>query len=315
MSRVNSLVKARSNLSVKFLEFTRIASKEKETYAVFFEGEDEKYYSVRINNIRPDISWSGINSGGKSNVINLREKIRAHSTYSDSLCMFFVDADFDDNSSVMKYYDLYVTPCYSVENLFITTEAFKRVLSAEFGISDSHESKECFVKVVETFDSIKSCYLEAILPFNALIRELRLMEKCGDISLKLNINNINFDSLIRINLEAVDKLYDENDPNSLFPDLQDDICISLQESEEYFNEFSGDLWFRGKQHLEFFRIFLSKLKEDRCKKSNRSIFKDKGNVKLLMSKANCISELSQYADTPMCLKSFLDKQSPPCVAA
>ncbi|MCH2559469.1 MAG: hypothetical protein MK005_19520 [Alcanivorax sp.] len=56
MSRVDLLVKARDNLSVKFMEFTRIASKKKSKYALFFEGEDEKYYSVRINSIRPDIA-------------------------------------------------------------------------------------------------------------------------------------------------------------------------------------------------------------------------------------------------------------------
>jgi hypothetical protein len=314
MSRVNSLVKARSNVSVKFLEFTRIASKGIDKYAIFFEGEDEKYYSVRINSIRPDISWSGINSGGKSNVISLREKIRSHSTYCVSLCLFFVDADFDDNSSIMKHDDFYITPCYSVENLFITNSAFKRILNAEFGVSDSHESNQCFVKSVETFERTKSCYLEAIEPFNTLIRELRFMEERGDIPFKLNISNINFDSLISITLEGAQKCYDEKNPRTLFPDLQDDINISLNNSKQYFTSYSGELWFRGKQNLEFFRIFLSKLKEDRCKKENRIVFKDKGNVKLNMSKANCISELSQYADTPVCLRTFLDKQNPQGVA-
>jgi hypothetical protein len=315
MSRVDSLVNARSNVSVKFLEFTRVASKGQDIYAVFFEGEDEKYYSVRINNIRPDISWSGINSGGKSNVISLREKIRSHPTYCVSLCMFFVDADFDDNSSIMKFDDLYITPCYSIENLFITSEAFKRILNAEFGVSNSDESNQCFVKSVETFEHTKSCYLEAIQPFNTLIRELGFMEERGEMAFKLNINNINFNSLIHIKLESVEKLYDEKQPKSLFPDLQDDVNVSLKNSEEYFTNYPGELWFRGKQNLEFFMIFLSKLKEDRCKKENRTVFKNRGNVKLMMSKVNCISELSQYADTPVCLKVFLDKQNLHGVAA
>ena len=91
MSRVDVLVGARSNLSVKFLEFTRIVSKGRSKYALFFEGEDEKYYAVRVNNIRPDIEWRPVNCGGKSNVISLRNKVRSHPVYFDSLCMFFYD--------------------------------------------------------------------------------------------------------------------------------------------------------------------------------------------------------------------------------
>ena len=85
--------------------------------------------------------------------------------------------------------------------------------------------------------------------------------------------------------------------------------VPLNNSQEYFKEVCGERWFRGKQHLEFFRSFLGKLKEDRCKKSAREIFKLKGNVKLNLTKANSISELSQYAETPSCLKAFLENQN------
>jgi hypothetical protein len=314
MSRVNTLIKARGSLSVKFLEFTRIASKGK--HAIFFEGEDEKYYSIRISNIRPDIKWSGINGGGKSNVVELRQKIRAHEAYSTSSCMFFVDADFDDNSEIISLSDLYVTPCYSVENLYISTDAYLRILSAEFGINDSKEDELCYANSIKAFETTKSAYLNAIKPFNLLIRELRLMEKSGDLEGRLNINNIKFEDLVKIDLESAEKVYNEQKPSSLFPDLERNILINLNNSEKHFESLSGEQWFRGKQNLEFFRIFLEKLKTERCKKeSPRQIFKDKGNVKLQISKGNCISELSQYADTPACLKEFLEAQQASSCAA
>ncbi|APF78967.1 DUF4435 domain-containing protein [Vibrio cholerae] len=307
MSRVNALTKARGNLSVKFMEFTRVASKEK--YAVFFEGEDEKYYSIRINSIRPDIRWSGINCGGKENVVELREKIRGHKTYSNAPCMFFVDADFDDNSTILEFHDVYVTPCYSVENLYISSEAFTRILSAEFGISDSLENESCYTNAIALFEKIKSAYIAAIKPFNCLFRELRLMEKYGDLKGSLNINNIKLEYLVKINLESVEKVYNERNPKLLFPDLADDFHVDLEPSEMYFNNLPGELWFRGKQNLEFFRVFLENIKAERCKKSSRKIFQSRGNVKLQISKSNCISELSQYADTPPCLKNFLERQA------
>lgn len=306
MSRVNTLIQSRGNLSVKFREFTRIASKGK--YAVFFEGEDEKYYSIRINSLRPDIKWSAINSGGKSNVVELRRRIRRHETYSVAACMFFVDADFDDNSTILEHGDIYVTPCYSVENLYISLDAYTRILSAEFGINDSKESEQCYKNSIRVFENTKSAYINAIKPFNFLIRELRIMEKRGDFEGRLNINNVKFEDLVRIDLDVAERVYDERNPKSLFPDFRDEIAVGLEASEKYFENLSGELWFRGKQNLEFFRIFLEKIKAERCKRGARHIFKDKGTVKLQISKGNCISELSQYADTPPCLRRYLEMQ-------
>ncbi|WP_368188767.1 DUF4435 domain-containing protein [Aeromonas sp. R7-3] len=303
MSRVSELKNARDNLSVKFIEFTRIMSKKR--HAIFFEGEDEKYYSVRINNIRPDITWSGINTGGKSNVIEMRRRIRTHNTYANAPCMFFVDADFDDNSDLLTLGDIYVTPCYSVENLYISSHAYVRILSAEFGINDTMESSDCFKQSITTFEKIKFDYINAITPFNLLIRELRIKEKCGELNGRLNINNVKFEDLVKVELDGVEKIYNEQDPKSIFPELQENISVELERSKEHFSTLAGDIWFRGKQNLEFFRVFLEKIKTERCKKTPRLIFKEKGNVKLQVTKGNCISELSHYADTPPCLIEYL----------
>ncbi len=306
MSRVDVLVSARDNLSVKFMEFTRIASRKR--YATFFEGEDEKYYSVRINNIRPDIKWSGINSGGKSKVVELRRKVRNHSTYFNYPCMFFMDSDFDENNEIKEHEDVYITPCYSIENLFVSPDTLCRILSAEFGITDSHEDQNCYEKAMSIFEQTKNAFIEAIRPFNYLIRELRLLEKKGEVGGRLNINNLNFDDLVKLELGSVAKIYDESQPKSIFPELPENISVDFTNSAGYFVNTPEVLWFRGKQNLEFFRIFLTRLKEDRCRKNKRLIFKNKSSVKLHLTKGNCISELSQYADTPPCLKSYLESR-------
>lgn len=171
MSRVDELKKSRDSTSVKFLEFTRVVSKPSDRIAIFFEGEDEKYFSVRINTIRPDIDWVGINSKGKSNVIKLRERIRNHPVYKTSFCMFFVDSDFDANTEINNLDDLYITPCYSVENLYISDATFKRIMAAEFGVSEVTEERECYKKVFEIYRRSKDDYINKINGFNLLIRE------------------------------------------------------------------------------------------------------------------------------------------------
>ncbi len=313
MSRVDVLVGSRDNLSVKFMEFTRITSRKR--YATFFEGEDEKYYSVRINSIRPDIKWSAINSGGKSEVIELRKRVRSHNTYSNYPCMFFIDSDFDDNNELKDIDDVYITPCYSIENLFVSHDSLCRILSAEFGITDSHEDQACYQKTISIFEKTIDSYIETVRPFNYLIRELKMLEKKGEVGGRLNINDLKFNDLISVRIGSTTKIYDESNPKSIFRELPENLSVDLTNSADYFGDVSEVLWFRGKQNLEFFRIFLIKLKEDRCKKSNRLIFKNKSPVKLNLTKGNCISELSQYADTPLCLKSYLESRGQPSSAA
>lgn len=303
MTRVEKLKESRDSLSVKFLEFTRVTSKGRTP--AFFEGEDEKYYSIRIDSILPDISWSGINCGGKENVISMRTKIRRHETYRNRSCLFFVDSDFDDNKELSGFHDLYLTPCYSIENLYFTESAFARLLSAEFGINDVCNEHSCFSACMEKYLDLKSQYLDAIKEFNYLVKEIRAIERSGSPTGRLNINNVSIDDLVSVELSGVLKKYNENSPKSIFPELPEDLQVSLDSSKEYFGERRGEMWFRGKQNLEFYRIFVGRIKQDRCKKNSREIFKNKGNVKLQLTKANAISELSQYAETPQCLRDFL----------
>jgi hypothetical protein len=315
MSRVEVLKKSRDSISVKFLEFTRVVSKSLNRVAVFFEGEDEKYFSGRINNIRPDIKWSGVNSKGKSNVVKLRTKIRKHPVYQNSPCLFFVDRDFDCNADINDLDDIYLTPCYSIENLYLSDSTFERIVAAEFGMSGTTEEHKCYEKLLNIYLITKDSYLQEIKYFNLLIRELRDMENTGVINGRLNINNLSIDDLVSVNIGSVIKKYNENEPFTLFPELPQDLQVCLESSEEHFTDLSAELWYRGKQHLEFLRVFLGRIKEDRCKKTSRTLFQTKGNVKLNLTKANTISELSQYADTPLCLKEFLERQKFPQFAA
>ena len=308
MSRVELLAESRDNSSVKFSQLIRIVSRLKKI-AIVFEGEDERYYSMRLNNSIRSSDWEGINAGGKKKVIKLRELVREHEVYSDAKCLFFVDSDFDDNSSISNFQDLYITPCYSIENLYLSEEVFKSIINAEFHLSESMDIIQDYEKAMSLYRTTKNQYLEAISNFNYMIRGLRELEKNGLISGKLNINNINFDSLVTIGLGSVVTNYDKNDPKSLFPNLDSNITIDLEVSEAYFSNKSKELWFRGKQNMEFLREFLTKLKTDRAKKKDRFIFKERSKVKLTLATGNTISELSHYAETPECFKNFLENQS------
>jgi hypothetical protein len=306
MSRVDILKEARSTVAVKFLEFLKSLAADKNITTVFFEGEDEKYYSVRLNTVTPNLKWRAINAEGKRNVLKLREKIRSHSEYSDKSCIFIVDADFDDNKELSTFSDTYVTPCYSVENLYVSVEVLKRVLSAEFKITEFGEESESYEKALVTFERLQQEYLHSILPFNIWIRAYRKNEQHEKLP-GLNINNLNFDSLIEVKLTGVSKKYDDDSISKLFPETTDPQKEFIEDSTAYFACRDHCSHFRGKQQLEFFRVFIDKLKNDCNSKINRLVFANKGKVTLALTKANTLSELSNYAETPECLISFLSE--------
>jgi hypothetical protein len=274
--------------------------------AIFFEGEDEKYYSIRINTMAPNLKWGGINAEGKKNVIKLRELIRNHPDYHDKSCMFIVDADFDDNTNICHLEDVYITPCYSIENLYTSEHTLRRILSAEFKITEHCENSESFTKAIETFNSVKKDYHASLLFFNVWIRAYRKNEQAATLE-KLNINNVKFDQLADITLSGVTKKYNDKIVSSLFPVGTDPEQTYIDESINYFKENDPETKFRGKQQLEFFRIFLEKLKIDAGSKSGRIVFKQKIKVPLNLTKSNCLSELSNYADTPDCFVSFVHR--------
>lgn len=307
MSRVQILKDSRQSPSVKFLEFTRVVSKDK--VAIMFEGEDAKYYSIRINAIHPDLQWASINCGGKDNVLQLREDIRNHPNYYNAPCLFFVDSDFDNNEEIANLTDLYLTPCYSIENLYFTESAFTRILDSEFKVSETNERANDFQKALSTYRNTKEEYLSKISGFNYLIKEIRRIENEGSSTGKLHINNLSFNKLLKVDLDKVDKIYNENQPEVIFPKIKPNLDIKLSNSRDYFSNISLELWFRGKQHLEFFRNFLVHLINDINSKTERKVFSTKSRVGLNLTTDNCVSDLSQYADTPPCLINFLKRQN------
>ncbi|MBL7532612.1 DUF4435 domain-containing protein [Escherichia coli] len=308
MSRVEVMKAARVTPSVKFMEFTRIySSKGKEHCVSFFEGEDAKYYTVRINNILNAQQVTSVNCGGKKNVIGVRKLIRAHRDYSDAFCMFFVDRDFDDNSELSNWHDTYVTPCYSVENFYLNIESLCCFMMAEMNISPYGEERDCYNRVLEIYRAFIGDVEKKLLDFNLWVYIYKVNESKGRY-VELNLNNIDLDKLVEFEGFALKRIY--GTCLELFPNAYEVDDEMLLSARNYFEDLKVPLLnkLRGKQLLECLRIFLEALKRDRTQKKDRVVFENKGNVKIMLTKSNMLSEYSQYAHTPTCLKQFLAQQ-------
>lgn len=305
MDRVRYMQEERTSVSVLFIEFLRLNSKGK--IVAFFEGEDEKYYLPKINSVLGSSNWSGVVCGGKSNVLEVRENVREHEVYGNSECMFFIDADFDDNSFCDDKSDVYITPGHSVENFYFSESLISQVLSVEFKLREEGEEREKFECIMSLFKELSEEFIAAIKPYNVMVDNYQNAIKSGQLNGGLNLKNIGIENLVDISLGTVSSLHDFTSYRALFPDLRGDI--ENVDLNDRFGEEKNHMQFRGKENMEFIRVFLLKLKTDRTSRRGQMIFERRSKVSLQLVKGGMLSELSNYADYPECLRRFLNSYS------
>jgi hypothetical protein len=313
MSKVDSLTKAKEKASVAFHQFTHIHQRNSECLYCFFEGgEDAKYYLFRIKENLPTADKEGIKDikcGGKSIVLTVYELLQKHEnpSYRKAKTAFFIDRDFDEPLSEELRKDIYETPCYSIENFYTTEDCFKDILKYEFKIDEFDPADEqLFKQSVDFFVEAQQAFHQSILEFNAWFKVIR---KSGQKLKAKEFDSI--DKLVKVEVHKVEKRYDidqlyslteltrERDHSGIPLDEAD-----LQQAQQSFSDYRCQ--FRGKQELGFFLEFLKKLKEDLCQSSPQH-FLERKKISFPIPTSNALSALSQYADTPNCLRSYLRK--------
>jgi hypothetical protein len=301
MPRTFALRNSRDDKAVKFLEFMRLHARDQQQLCCFFEGDDAKYYCVRIATILPGRSWSPINCRGKEQVLELYGLISKHADYSKARTAFFVDRDFDPPLLPDIRARVYETPCYSVENFYSSMNCFSQVLKSEFGITDGVHDGTVLKKCCDLYQTTQQLFHDAITELNAWLWIQRNHHKNVG---SLNLRNVKFDRFVAVGLGAVTKLYSIFELKDVFPEapIVDEALLASKIAE--FQTADRGKSFRGKYEVEFLRLVLGKLAED-YRNLTPNYFPFRGTVRLTLSRENLISELSQYADTPNCLRDYL----------
>jgi hypothetical protein len=304
---VEQLREARKGASVAYMKFTRKAKEIEDTSKMLFcfvEGEDSKYYSVRVDLICKELESEFFKCNGKREVLKAYHIIQEHDEYKKHQLAYFVDRDFDETIRNRYGNEIYETPCYSIENLYTTMEAFKKIIEHEFKLSEKDNDYE---KCLELFKERQKKFHEEMRLLNAWIAyNKELYNKFEDNSLKLNLNNLRLKNLVVIKLEKVDSKYDVEELQEKYSDLEYFNREDLNESLEDFKGINAQKWFRGKFEIEFLRIFVAKLSEE-ISSNDQEYFSTRKRVSLNLTKRNIISELSQYATTPNCLIDYLSR--------
>ena len=295
----------RSAMVIAYQKFQLL--KNKAEYVFFFvEGEDDLlYYPSKARGKYSGKQIAALHCGGKKGVLEIH-KMTVSDLISQRIVGYFVDRDFEDWFVNPDREKIYVTPCYSIENFYISEECFKKVISSEFKLTEFNECRDEFNKSLSFYRSTKTEFSKHISQFNYWIKAHRIMERDNKAPASLNVRNVKIGDLVSLDFSGLSIQYDCEKPSSVFKDsLKIDLCSdSMTEAQDSLPLSQWEQLYRGKQLAEFMRIFLTLLKSDRTSKTP-VFFKEKGPLKITLSKENLVSELSQYADTPICLTNFL----------
>lgn len=257
----------------------------------FIEGKDDiNYYESRFIKYF-EHNYKYYQTQGRENVLKLRNKLKKNAETSRIKLAFFIDKDFENDCCCS---DLYITPCYSIENLYISRNVFKLLLERHFASEYSSENKE--------FNKLYNLYIKRKEEFLVALDELMEfyfynVKLKNDMSKFTELNS----KIISISLEKIEKKYDINKLKKDYSIPKEKLTDELKKEFENIKK-DKIKFYRGKFLFYFLKEFLKKLRED-CN-SRDPIYCSLGK-KCNINTSNLLFELANCSETPKKLDEFL----------
>ena len=281
----------------------------------FFEGEDGKYYNRRIEDNLESSSFISIPVGNKEQVLKLLNKLSKE--YSKVKKMFFIDKDFDESQPNNN--DLYETPCYSIENLYIGKSSFERILKTVFNIN-SVDSR--FNEYIKIYDCFFEEFHRIILDFNCRLFFQTQKAKIEGISFNEIVDK--FNECVKLENNPKYSIKDTNYYKEYLKRLDSKLNIKSDDLENLKNNLEQQdafKYFYGKAELKCYVALLILLCDDyntHLKEKNKTIEQlsktPKNKIKIpyikkvnmaICNNLDYLATLSQFADTPPELIEFI----------
>lgn len=266
---------------------------------LFFEGNDDsKYYIQRIAMHIKEREVVKYICECKKNVLKIYQLITEKTLKkNDSKCLYFIDKDFDLNENISN--DIFITPSYSIENFYFSNNAIKNILLNELNLSEQKEEDlKDLDKVFSYLKDERDNIIEEIIYANAWY------------SLQIKKDR---ESIKKTNLSKI-KEYKIIKNKCSIEDLENIVSDSIQVSDDEIKTEIENLRkdpikrIRGKYFVQTMPSFFNKIFESATAKNYEDFFSKRRKVSIRVSFKNIISELSQYADTPKELISYIEEK-------
>lgn len=286
--------------NVPYQEFINLVGKDKNGLFCFFEGKDNPYYYPRIKNITT-LNIQPIKCNGRKWVLKVYELIKYHREYDKYKKAFFIDRDF--NKPLQPHNPpIFETPCYSIENFYVSVDVFKEIMKNELHLSEVSETYETCITI---FTDRQKEFHESTILLNAWyaclieIRNTKGTQTGVDLEAKLPKNFIDF------TLHSVSAKYDFEKIKQTFPD-------ALEVSEDVLNTKLAEFTicnqckvFRGKYEMQFIVSLIEMILQDSSNAKKYIKEKIKFTFGEKLSNDQAISIFSVYAETPESLNNYL----------
>ena len=289
----------------------------------FYEGQDDsKYYNNRIENFQ-NLNVSHVECKGKEKLLSINKIIKIkRKNYKKGKFLFFADKDFDNIinkrqfKELKKIKNLYITPSYAIENFYTTLRCFQRILKSEFILKGERcicETDNEYIKLCQIFTARQNEFHDSILDINAWIatQNYFIINKDNDVKVAYGQLNLftNNNPIITLDLNSV-QLNETNLLNFLENKFANSFKLTDLEVKKKFDEIKLVLSknkqkkFRGKFEEDFLGKFLRKLMAE-CNTNRLTNIGINSKIKVNLTLNSILSNLSQYADTPKSLKTFI----------
>lgn len=316
--------------SVAFHNFITITRDYNKAFILLLEGEDDiEYYNpIFTQYIGEDkIDWVELVCYGRSNVIELIDDLKNHTRteYINGAYFGFIDKDYNEVQSNPHPDKMYMTPVYSIENFYASTQFIKKVLLRKFYVCENSPNEDDYKSCLKNFTDRRDEFISGIIELDCFLRCNRIMYEEKKIQKKIHAREIKLYHNISIDLNRV--VFHKNALDILGLKVNAFDVQSLKNAKAFYvgknnDELSEHV--RGKFMMYFIHHYLHKLKEDNLKKQptlfskslenskkvgpNKITFK-RTKMNLTKEKEDLMSDLSIFADKPSCLIKFLTQIS------
>jgi len=281
---------------VAYTEFMNSTARLPNHLFCFFEGKDNPYYVPRIK--KYTTNFHPIKCGCRVKVLEVHRLIKNQEVYNNYKKAFFIDRDFNETLPLQSP-PIFETPCYSIENLYVSKSVFKEILSNEFHLSET--TNTLFEKYLNLYAERLNEFHSAILLFNAWYACLIDIRNNDHVETGVQLNDKLPKGIIQISIDKVVQNYNFLDLKNKFINATEISQEILNFKIEVFNNYDASKIFRGKYEMEFLIKFIDLMIED--SKNGNEVLKFSFNGAL--NNVRAISVFSNYAETPETLDDYL----------
>jgi hypothetical protein len=281
---------------VAYTEFVLSTSKLSNHLFCFFEGKDNPYYVPRIKKYTTD--YHPIKCGGRSKVLEVYNLIKNQEVYKKYKKAFFIDRDFNETLSLQNP-SVFETPCYSIENLYVSQSVFREILSNEFHMSET--TNTLYGKYSGLYQERQKEFHSAILLFNAWYACMIDIRNNNNMQTGVQLEEKFPKGLIQISIDKIIKNYTFQDLKNKFAKATEINEAVLKLKIQEFENCDASKTFRGKYEMEFLLKFIDLMLQEAKKNKEVVNFSFKGSL----NNERAISVFSTYAETPESLNDYL----------